>query len=88
MTMAEMCSLSVRPMCCHVLPPSVDLYTPSPKETLLRTFDSPVPTQTTSGVPGARAMSPIEIVPWRSKIGFHVTPPFVVFHNPPEAVAT
>src|SRR5688572_32634348 len=57
MAIAEMRSVSLRPMCCHVLPPSVDLYTPSPNETLLRTFDSPVPTQTTSGLPGASAMS-------------------------------
>jgi hypothetical protein len=33
-------------------------------------------------------MSPIEIVPSRSKIGVHLTPPFVVFHKPPEALAT
>jgi len=33
-------------------------------------------------------MSPIEIVPWRSKMGFQVVPPFVVFQSPPEAVAT
>src|SRR6185369_9105223 len=60
----------------------------SPKETLFRTFDSPVPTQTTSGLLGASAMSPIESVPWRSKIGFQVTPPLVVFHKPPDALAT
>src|SRR5918994_4362979 len=86
--MAETRSDSRRPMCCQVLPPSVDLYTPSPNETLLRVFDSPVPTQITSGLLGASAMSPIEMVPCRSKIGFQVTPPFVVFQRPPEAVAT
>jgi hypothetical protein len=42
----------------------------------------------TSGLPGSRAMSPIEIVPWWSKIGVHVMPPLVVFQRPPEAEAT
>ncbi len=80
--MAEIRSLSLNPMCCQLLPASVDLYTPSPKETLLRVFDSPVPTQTTSVLLGARAMSPIEMVPWRSNIGFQVTPPFVAPVSP------
>jgi hypothetical protein len=42
----------------------------------------------TSGLPGSSAMSPMEIVPCRSKSGVQRTPPLVVLKSPPEAVAT
>src|SRR5271165_4733602 len=41
-----MCSLSFKPTLFQFSPPSVDLYTPSPIDTLLRNQPSPVPTHT------------------------------------------
>jgi hypothetical protein len=55
--------VSVRPTLANVRPPSVDLYTPSPQPTLLRTHDSPVPTQTMFGSFWKTAMSPMFGVP-------------------------
>jgi hypothetical protein len=46
-----------------VSPPSVDLYTPSPQLTLLRTHVSPVPTQMVSWSGWKNATSPIADVP-------------------------
>src|SRR5271170_6766520 len=40
----EMCRVSSSPMCVHVLPPSTDLYIPSPYEIFPLQQDSPVPT--------------------------------------------
>ena len=54
--------VSRRPLCVNVLPPSVDLYIPSPNEELWRLFGSPVPTYRMSALDGAMAMSPIECV--------------------------
>src|SRR5258708_13455362 len=88
MTMRPTCSLSRRPMFFHVLPPSLDLYTPSPHETLLRALASPVPTHTTSGSDLETATSPMEMVAWLSNTGVQVVPLFVVFHKPPDAAAT
>src|SRR5262245_46837986 len=89
MTMRPMWCVSRRSsMWAQVLPPSVDLYSPSPQETLLRGLASPVPTQTTSGLEGATATSPIETVLWLSKIGVQVMPLLTVFQRPPDAVAT
>src|SRR5437868_3194664 len=88
MTTRPMCCVSFRPMFRQDLPPSMDLYTPSPHETLLRGLASPVPTQTMSGLDGATATSPMEEVPWCSKTAAQVVPASVLFHTPPEAAAT
>src|SRR5258707_12871775 len=77
-----------RPIFFQVLPPSSDLYAPSPQEELCRLFGSPVPTQTTEGSEGAMAMSPMVETLSLSNIGSQVVPLFVVFHTPPEAVPT
>src|SRR5260370_16188077 len=79
---------SFRPTCAQVLPPSVDLYTPSPQETLLRALASPVPTQTTSGLDGATATAPSDTVASWSNTGVQLVPLLTVFHRPPDAVAT
>src|SRR6202040_2677494 len=76
------------PILFQVLPPSSDLYAPSPQEELCRLFGSPVPTHTTDGSDGAIAMSPIVDTLSLSNTGSHVVPLFVVFHTPPEAVPT
>src|SRR5262245_42943145 len=75
------------PMCFHVLPPSSDLYTPSPHEELRRLFASPVPTHTMFGFEGASAIEPTETVVSRSNTGIQELPRLVVFHTPPDAVA-
>jgi hypothetical protein len=79
--------LSRSPMFFHVFPPSVDLYTPSPHDTELRGFCSPVPTQTMFGSLGATATSPIDTVRSCSNWCSNVTPLFTVLRSPPEAVA-
>ena len=43
MRILAMCRVSLRPMLVQVWPPSVDLYTPSPWDSLLWKHDSPVP---------------------------------------------
>src|ERR1700739_3635073 len=55
-----MCSLSLSPMLVQFSPPSVDRYTPSPTETLLRVQASPVPTQTVFGFDGSIVTAPID----------------------------
>src|ERR1700726_2953450 len=75
-------------MLCHVLPPSSDLYAPSPHDELCRLFGSPVPTHTTEGSDGAMAISPIVDTASLSNTAAHVVPLFVVFHTPPEATPT
>src|SRR5713226_3530103 len=77
-----------RPIFFQVLPPSSDLYAPSPHEELWRLLGSPVPTHTTEGSDGAMAMSPILESLSLSKIGSQVVPLFVVFQTPPAAVPT
>src|ERR1700730_5432097 len=72
-------------MRCQVLPPSTDLYAPSPHDELCRLFGSPVPTHTTDGSEGAMAMSPIVDTASLSNTGCQVVPLFVVFHTPPKA---
>ncbi len=62
--MRLMCFESLSPMFWNVLPPSVDFQTPSPHDVLWRLFDSPVPTQTTSGFYCDTVTSPIDISPW------------------------
>src|ERR1700723_3063644 len=76
------------PILFQVLPPSSDLYAPSPQEGLCRLFGSPVPPHTTEESDGAIAMSPIVDTLSLSNIGSHVVPLFVVFHTPPDAVPT
>src|SRR5579871_893054 len=76
------------PMFFQVLPPSVDLYTPSPYETELRGLFSPVPTQTMFRSEGATQTSPMETVFSRSNWCSKVMPLFTVLSSPPEAVAT
>src|SRR5256885_4464768 len=61
---------------------------PSPTETLLRSQDSPVPTQTISGFEGSIATAPIDCTSWRSKTGLKVVPPFTDFQTPPLAEPT
>src|ERR1051326_1574102 len=86
--MRPMCCESRRPMFLHVLPPSIDLYRPSPDDTLLRALASPVPTQTMSGSEGATATSPSDTLASFSKTAVQLVPLLVVFHNPPVALAT
>src|SRR6188768_4202331 len=69
------------PMFVHVLPPSVDLYTPSPQLVLCRLFDSPVPTHTRSGLFCEMAMSPMDISPRSCICASNVVPLFTVFHT-------
>src|SRR5438552_15002665 len=61
---------------------------PSPTETLLRSQDSPVPTQTISGFEGSIATAPIDCTSWRSKTDLNVVPPFTDFQTPPLAEPT
>src|SRR6266851_6272362 len=86
--MRPMCRVASSPIFFQVFPPSSDLYAPSPQEELCRLFGSPVPTQTTEGSEGARAMSPMVETLSLSNIGSQVVPLFVVFHTPPEAAPT
>src|SRR5947207_2371882 len=88
MTTRPMCCVSLRPLCCQVLPPSAEWYTPLPQETLLRALASPAPTQTRSGFVWHTATAPSALVASRSKTGFQVKPLLVVFHSPPDALAT
>src|ERR1700723_2829311 len=80
-----MCSLSWRPTLIQFSPPSIDLETTSPTETLLRTHDSPVPTQTFLGFEGSTATAPMDCTLSRSKTGLKVVPPFTDFQTPPLA---
>src|SRR5579863_4816875 len=64
-----MCSLSLGPTLVQFSPPSVDLYTPSPTETLFRTQPSPVPTQTVFVFVGSMATAPIDCTSSRSNTG-------------------
>src|SRR5438093_13738246 len=61
---------------------------PSPTEALLRSQDSPVPTQTISGFEGSIATAPIDCTSWRSNTGLKVVPPFTDFQTPPLAEPT
>src|SRR5580658_9558648 len=83
-----MCSLSFRPTFVQFSPPSVDLYTPSPTDTLLRVQPSPEPTQTVFEFDGSIATAPIDCTSSRSNTGLNVVPPFTDFHTPPLAAPT
>src|SRR5258706_14183776 len=75
--------VSVRPTPSHVLPASIDLWTPSPASELREVNASPVPTHTMSGFDGAVATAPIETLACPSNTGANVVPLFVVFQSPP-----
>src|SRR3954463_12748717 len=84
MRILEMASELPKPTCVHVLPASVDLYTPSPGRMLPRMHDSPIPIQTTSGFVSDTATAPTEaLCSCPSVTGIQFSPPSVVFHNPP-----
>ncbi len=61
---------------------------PVPTETLLRTHDSPVPTQTVCGWEGSMAKEPIESEGCLSKMGLKVVPLSTDFQTPPLAEPT
>src|SRR6478736_2267947 len=82
-----MCSEFSRPARAQDLPPSFDLYKPSPKLTLRWLLFSPVPSQTTFESLGSTVTAPSEYAPYLSKIGVKVLPRFSVFHRLPAAAA-
>src|ERR1041384_367064 len=80
----EMASEFWKPTCVHVLPASVDLYTPSPGMMLPRMHDSPIPMNTMFGSDSATATAPTEaLLICPSVTDVHVSPPSVVFQRPP-----
>src|SRR5204863_4593007 len=72
----------------HDSPPSVDLYIPSPMDTLLRVHDSPVPTQTFFEFFGSSAMAPIDCTACSSNTGRYRVPLSSDFQTPPLAEPT
>ena len=72
-------------MCCHVLPASVERYTPSPWEVATpRTACSPIPTYTTLGSDSDTAIAPTDpVLKNPSDTLRHVVPASVVFQTPP-----
>src|SRR5262249_37770255 len=88
MTIWPMCSDAASPARCHVLPASVDLYTPSPKWALRWLAFSPVPSQITLEFLGSTTTQQSVNGPPSSKTGVKDVPRFVVFQSPPNAVAT
>ncbi len=60
MAIMPMCSECSSPVFVHEAPPLIDLYTPSPKETLRWLLFSPVPTQMTLESLGSIVMQPME----------------------------
>src|ERR1041385_1809644 len=87
-TIRPMERVSPSPMLIHFLPPSVDLYTPSPHHCERRLFFSPVPTHKSTESEGATARSPMVWTPSPSDAGCHVIPPLEVFQTPPPAAPT
>src|SRR6266705_2909750 len=85
MTMRPMARVSPRPIFVQLLPPSVDLYTPSPQYWERRLFFSPVPTQRMLLSEGATARSPTVSLPRPLETDCQVMPPLVVFQTPPPA---
>src|ERR1700686_623881 len=88
MRILAMCSESFKPMLVQFSPPSVDLYMPSPIETLFLVHASPEPTQTILEFEGSMATDPIDCTDWRSNTGLKVVPPFTDFQTPPLAAPT
>src|SRR5690242_3413158 len=60
MRILEIACESEKPACTHVLPASVDLYTPSPGMMLPRMHASPMPMKTTSGFDSDTATAPTD----------------------------
>src|ERR1051325_11544914 len=85
--MRPMCSDFFSPMFFQLLPPSSDLYIPSPHATERCALFSPVPSHTTAESFGSSTTVPTEYEPSPSKTGVHVVPALMVFHNPPDAAA-
>src|SRR6267154_374727 len=83
-----MCSVSFNPTLVQFSPPSVDLYKPSPTDTLFRVQASPVPTQTVFEFDGSIGAVAIDCTSSRSKTGLYVVPPFTDFQTPPLAAPT
>src|SRR5689334_2252358 len=83
-----MCSDVSSPARFHVLPASVDLYTPSPKCALRWLWFSPVPNQTMLEFRGSTTTQQRLNDGPSSKTGSNDTPRLTVFHRPPNAVAT
>src|SRR5262245_35981563 len=77
-----------RPEWVHVSPPSVDLWIPSPIETLLRVHDSPVPTQTFFEFFGSSAIAPIDCTGCSSNTARYRVPLSSDFQTPPLAAPT
>ena len=74
------------PMCCQVMPASVDLYTPSPITSASRmAHASPVPAHTMFGLDDATASAPMACTGSRSNTGPKLCPPSADFHTPPDA---
>ena len=68
----------------QVAPESVERYTPSPWETLLRMHASPVPAYTTDGSASATARAPMaEVRKKPSDVLRQYVPPSVDFQTPP-----
>src|SRR5437764_11686494 len=84
--MRPMRPVSFRPMLVHVVPESLDLYTPSPNRSASRIAQaSPVPAQTIDGFDGATANAPIACTGILSDTGRNVAPLSIDFHTPPDA---
>ncbi len=76
--------VSSRPRCDHVLPASVERYTPSPCDTLPRMQLSPIPTYTTFGSAEAMPTAPTDARLKNPSVVFsQYTPPSWVFQIPP-----
>src|SRR5262252_5528432 len=84
-TMRAMLLLSFNPANVQSPPPLVLLYTPEPQPVELRSFPSPVATQSTDESPAKTAMDPMDALGCLSKIGEKVWPLSLVFMTPPVA---
>src|SRR5512146_2786005 len=81
--------VSRSPMFVHIVPESVDLYTPSPIRSASRiAHASPVPAHTVDGLDGATASAPIAWTFIESNTGRNVAPLSTDFHMPPDAAPT
>src|SRR5471032_1233434 len=81
--------VSARPMFFHVVPESLDLYTPSPNRSASRiAHASPVPAHTIDGLDGATASAPMACTGILSDTGRNVAPLSLDFQTPPDAAPT
>src|ERR1700680_3504412 len=81
----EICEVLSSPRWRNVFPPSMESHTPSPHDTSLRGFGSPVPTHTKFLFDGAMAIAPIALTGSDSSTAFHVVPASVERQMPPPA---